>query len=67
MKSIPVLAPGLSFGVQSCLAMERGAVGGRENQGNGLKQYWLEGKKKSQVGEDKGEKAQVLSASGLNN
>lgn len=32
MKSIPVLPPGLSFGVQSCLAMERGAVGGREDK-----------------------------------
>lgn len=48
MKSIPAFPPGLRFRVQSCLAMERGAVGGTENQGNGLKQYWSEGKNKSQ-------------------
>lgn len=63
----PALPAGLSFGVQSCLAMERGAVGGKENQGNGLKQYWLEGKNKSNVRENKREMAQVVSALGFKN
>ena len=46
MKSIPTFPPVRTLGVQSCSAMERRAVGGTENQGNGLKQqYWLKEKK----------------------
>lgn len=41
MTSTPTLPP-----VQSCSAKEERAIGGSENQGNGLKpQYRLEGKK----------------------